>query len=137
MNPDCSKSVQCANVRTLGNAQSHITPDDRTSSRTSSAQSSLKALAGAVLGRTLPRTSSAQSAQNARTLPAHSEGAPHIAPEAELTRLVRLCGDRYHFTESEHAEALQVALADAGAALTCFRAIAREIQPEGEPCHER
>lgn len=47
----------------------------------------------------------------------------------ELTRLVRLCGERYQFTGDEHAEALEVALADPVAALTCFRAIAREIAP--------
>ena len=51
------------------------------------------------------------------------------ADTAELIRLVRLCGDRYHFTEAEHAEALQVALADPVAALTTFRAIAREVPP--------
>ncbi|MCL4316155.1 MAG: hypothetical protein M1527_04775 [Gammaproteobacteria bacterium] len=45
----------------------------------------------------------------------------------ELARLVRLCGERYRFTEAEHAEALQVALADPVSALTCFRAIAREV----------
>jgi hypothetical protein len=43
---------------------------------------------------------------------------------AELTSLVRLCGERYAFTEAEHAEALAAALADPVDALTCFRAIA-------------
>jgi hypothetical protein len=43
---------------------------------------------------------------------------------AELICLVRLCGERYSFTEAEHSEALAVALADPDAALTCFRAIA-------------
>lgn len=38
----------------------------------------------------------------------------------ELTRLVRLCGERYDFTEAEHAEALAIALADPSDALTCF-----------------
>jgi hypothetical protein len=47
----------------------------------------------------------------------------------ELTSLVRLCGERYHFTDAEHVEALQIALADPVAALTCFRAIAREVAP--------
>jgi hypothetical protein len=43
---------------------------------------------------------------------------------AELTRLVRLCGERYAFTEAEHAESLAVALADPLHALTCFQAMA-------------
>lgn len=47
----------------------------------------------------------------------------------ELAHLVHLCGEHYHFTEAEHVEALQVAHADPDAALTCFRAIAREIHP--------
>lgn len=70
----------------------------------------------------------------------HSEGTPTIARietiavanhtntkinDAELTRLVRLCGERYAFTESEHAEALAVALADPADALTCFLAMTR------------
>ena len=51
------------------------------------------------------------------------------AHRQELAQLIQLCGERYHFTEAEHVEALQVALADPVAALTCFRAIAREVQP--------
>lgn len=43
---------------------------------------------------------------------------------AELTRLVRLCGEQYDFTEAEHAEALAAALADPIDALTCFRGMA-------------
>jgi hypothetical protein len=126
MNPNCSNSVQCANVRSLGNAHSHITPETGTTPRTLPAQTSLKALAGAVLDRTLPRTLSAQSEKTPRTLPTHYEAAPHIAPGAELTGLVRLCGDRYHFTEAEHTEALAAALDDPVAALQCFQAIAAE-----------
>ncbi len=48
---------------------------------------------------------------------------------SELAGLVRQCGDIYNFTPAEHAEALQVALADPVSALTCFRAIARKITP--------
>lgn len=44
----------------------------------------------------------------------------------ELTRLVRVCGERYDFTEAEHAEALAIALADPIDALTCFRGMAKE-----------
>lgn len=47
----------------------------------------------------------------------------------ELTRLVRLCGERYSFTEAEHAEALAIALADPSDALTCFRGMASKITP--------
>lgn len=46
---------------------------------------------------------------------------------AELTRLVRLCGERYDFTEAEHAEALAIALADPSDALTCFRGMAARL----------
>lgn len=45
---------------------------------------------------------------------------------AELTRLVRVCGERYDFTEAEHAEALAIALADPIDTLTCFRGMAKE-----------
>jgi hypothetical protein len=45
----------------------------------------------------------------------------------ELTDLVRFCGEAYAFTEEEHAEALQRALADCDSAMICFRAIKREI----------
>lgn len=79
MNPDRSKSVQCADVRSIGNAQSHNTPETSTTERTLPAQPSLKALAGAVLARTLPCTLPAQSEETPRTLPAHSEDAAHIA----------------------------------------------------------
>lgn len=44
----------------------------------------------------------------------------------ELTRLIRVCGEQYNFTEAEHAEALTIALADPSGALTCFRAMAKE-----------
>jgi predicted component of type VI protein secretion system len=164
MNPDCLNIVQCANVRPLGNAQSHITPDDRTLPRTIAAHceqspctlenyngqpASLKALAGAVLGassqranvrtprsaqphnageqRTLPRTLSAQSVEKDRTLPPHSDAVPHIADESELIDLVRLCGEHYGFTETEHAEALAAAAADHDSALLCYRSIASEL----------
>lgn len=47
----------------------------------------------------------------------------------ELTHLVRVCGERYDFTETEHAEALAIALADPGDALTCFRAMEIRSRP--------
>jgi hypothetical protein len=47
--------------------------------------------------------------------------------DAELIHLVRLCGERYAFTEAEHAEALAAALADPLQALTCFRAMAAAV----------
>lgn len=47
---------------------------------------------------------------------------------AELARLVRLCGERYSFTEAEHAAALAAALADPLGALTCFRGIVAEVE---------
>lgn len=132
MSADNSLSLHCADVRTLGIAQSHITTDNRTMPRTLPAQPSLKALAGAVLERTLPRTISAQSAEAPRTLPAHCQGtaAHYPKPETEqeeLTRLVRFCGEHYDFTEEDHIEALAVALADLESALLCFRTMEAEI----------
>lgn len=47
----------------------------------------------------------------------------------ELTCLVRVCGERYDFTETEHAEALAIALADPVDALTCFRSMAAKAPP--------
>ncbi|WP_157648641.1 hypothetical protein [Thiobacillus denitrificans] len=129
MNTNSTAKTKCADVRTLGTAHPHISDESRTLPRTLSAQTSLKALAGAVLERTSSRTLSAQSTEKPRTLAAHLEVAAHITNEAELTDLVRLCGDRYQFTEAEHAVALQVALADPVSALICFRAIAREVPP--------
>lgn len=116
MKPIISNRAQCAVVRTLGTAQSHITAGSRTSPRTLSAHTSLKALAGAVLERTTPHT-----------LPAHCVESAHIADHAELTRLICLCGEYYGFTEAEHADALAAALADPVDALTCFRTIADQL----------
>lgn len=48
------------------------------------------------------------------------------AEREELTRLVRLCGERYGFTETEHAEALEAATRDPENALACFRSMARD-----------
>ena len=45
----------------------------------------------------------------------------------ELTRLVRLCGTHYGFTELEHSDALAIALADPVNALTCFRGMAARL----------
>jgi hypothetical protein len=50
---------------------------------------------------------------------------------AELTDLVRACGEHYQFSEAEHVEALECALADPAAALVCFRTVVREIWPNG------
>lgn len=47
---------------------------------------------------------------------------------AELTRLVRLCGIHYSFTEVEHVDALAIALADPVNSLTCFRGMAVRLQ---------
>lgn len=46
---------------------------------------------------------------------------------AELGRLVRACGTVYAFTEEEHREALQIALADSENALACFRMMAAKL----------
>ena len=54
------------------------------------------------------------------------ESLPTDAKAAELRRLVRQCGELYNFSEDEHREALEIALADPENALVCFRTIARE-----------
>ena len=52
----------------------------------------------------------------------------------ELTYLVRVCSERYSFTEAENAEALAIALADPHDALTCFRAMAAtHLEPAAAP----
>lgn len=138
-----AKDMQCADVRTIGNAHSHNTPKGDTTPRTLPAHTGLKALAGAVLARTLPRTLPAQSEETARTLPAQRDAALQASTHAltaadasasELARLVRLCGEHYAFTDDEHESALQIALADPVSALTCFRAMARTLpEPSAAP----
>lgn len=116
MKPNISIQAQCSDVRPSSNAHSHITPESGTSTSTLFAHTSLKALAGAVLART-----------TLHTLPAHCADGAHIVDQAALARLVQLCGERYGFTEAEHAEALATALANPVDALTCFRSIADQL----------
>ena len=47
--------------------------------------------------------------------------------EVELRRLIRLVSDYHNFTEDSYEEALENALADPVSALTCFTALARQI----------
>lgn len=63
-------------------------------------------------------------ALGAEPIPERIKRMPTESETTELTRLVRLCGERYDFTEAEHAEALAIALADPSDALTCFRGMA-------------
>lgn len=56
----------------------------------------------------------------------HATGEALPDPE-ELRRLVRLAGEIYGFTETEHSLALEIALADPVNALICFRGIAARI----------
>ncbi|MGA7181411.1 MAG: hypothetical protein WBX11_17750 [Thiobacillaceae bacterium] len=95
---------------------------------------SLKALAGAVLTNTpgcanVRTYSPAQShiTQDRRTLP-RTLSAQCLTDE--LTRLVRLCGDLYRFTEAEHREALALALAHPEDAWLSYSAMAKESQPK-------
>ena len=50
---------------------------------------------------------------------------------AELTHLVELCGEHYGFAPDEHVEALECALRNPTEAISCFRALVREIWPNG------
>jgi hypothetical protein len=129
MKSDRSNSLQCADVRLLGNAQSHIAPSQRTTTHTVLAQCSLKALAGAVLDRTLPRTLSAHSEKKPRTLPAHSPATPHNE-SLHLDALVRAVAREYGFNDSELSEALEVARRDPAGAFTSYRAMAAELGVE-------
>lgn len=46
--------------------------------------------------------------------------------EDELKRLVRLVSNHHGFTQADYNEALEIALGDQVAALTCFAALARD-----------
>ena len=90
----------------------------------------LKALAVAVLERNNERNNRATDHENPRNTGVQ-QGAglfATVTKTQELTSLVRACGIAYAFTEDEHKEALQIALADPDHALTCFRAIAAELR---------
>lgn len=60
---------------------------------------------------------STQSARPTASFLARPEG-------IELSRLVRKCGEAYHFTEGEFTEAMEAAIRDPENALTSYRAIA-------------
>lgn len=62
------------------------------------------------------------------TCPAHIDENLIDDPRNELTRLVRVVADAHGFTEEDHAEALEGALADFNRAMTCFKTLAAEIQ---------
>ena len=47
--------------------------------------------------------------------------------EEKLKRLVRLVSDRHGFSQEDYEEALENALADPVRALTCFTALARQV----------
>lgn len=54
--------------------------------------------------------------------------------EDELTHLVRLVSDHEGFTETEHKEALEGALADPANAIICFSSLVRRIESI-KPCN--
>jgi len=129
MKSNRSKSVQCANVRPLVNAQSHNTYDDRTISRTLPAHCeneprtlpaqsentpSLKALARAVLGASLqcadvraPGSAQPHITPDSRTLPrtlsAQSDEKPRTLPahSEDAPHIASWCW-WLAFSESEH-----------------------------------
>ncbi len=110
-----SRTMQCANVQSLGNAHSHNTPESCTTTRTLPAQNSLKAAASAVLARTLPRTLAAQSEQTARTLPAQStpECAGNVQPiPDDLERLIQRAGAYWEYSADDYALIRDVARRD-------------------------
>ena len=53
--------------------------------------------------------------------------ASSTSPEAELTALVDRVADHHGFTTEQRREALEIALADAVAALECFRVLTAGI----------
>lgn len=99
-----SRAMQCANVRSLGAAHSHNTPESRTTPRTLEQQTSLKALAGAVLGRTLPRTLPAQSAT-------YSAGIVQAIPP-DLEHLIVRAGAFWEYSPEDYALIREVARRD-------------------------
>lgn len=119
--------MQRAIVRPLGSAHLHNTDETSPVAGVLPAHLSLKSLAGAVLDRTLQRTLSEQSAQNPCTVAPQLAGGPSERGQTELAVLVRRCAEAYSFTEREYAEALTAARANPLEALTCFRAIVRDL----------
>ncbi len=65
---------------------------------------------------------------------AHKPQLLRALEQAELARLVNQVADYHGFTEQQRQEALEIALADAVAALDCFRALAARI-PTMERMH--
>lgn len=99
-------------------------------------------------GRLIVRPASTLDDDNRQTMREHRAVilAALESERAELTTLVRVCGDAYDLTEAEHSEALSVALADPVAALECFRHMAKnlatnptpwEAQDYGKVSHDR
>ncbi|MGA7180186.1 MAG: hypothetical protein WBX11_11425 [Thiobacillaceae bacterium] len=67
---------------------------------------------------------------NATTMQQSTENDATTTQQAELTRLVRLCGDRYGFSQDEHAEVLALALAHPQDALRSYRMMVDEAPPD-------
>ncbi len=110
-----SRTMQCANVQSQGNAHSHNTPESRTNDCTLPAQNSLKAAANAVLARTLPRTVAAQSEETARTLPAQNtpECVGNVQPIPEdLERLIQRAGAYWEYSPDDYILIREVARRD-------------------------
>ncbi len=124
-----SASKHCADVQYPGNAQSHITPEGRTTPRTLPAQSSLKALANAVLERTLPRTLPAHCEETPRTLPAqcNKEAAHYQDAWVEFEALMKRVAPYYQTPAHEYAEIRESAAKDIEAALQSWRLMAKEL----------
>ena len=116
-----SRSLQCENVQTLGNAHSHNTPGSRTNERTLEQVIGLKALASAVIGRSLPRTFSAQCEQSPYTLPAQSKAFPSSL-DVDLERRILAMAERWDYSGDELALVLEYASQDSAGWLKVIEA---------------
>lgn len=79
---------------------------------------------GATVDATNHATSLQQTLKNRATIVQQTT----LNGTAELSRLVRVCGEFYGFTEAEHTEAFAVALADFNSAMMCFSMMEKQIK---------
>ncbi|PTR16970.1 hypothetical protein C8R31_101123 [Nitrosospira sp. Nsp2] len=118
-------------VAFTSNATAQLSPINSATGNATTAQlSTLEPASLLDLARNRQRNYRATSSPKHAQLATQNKGA--IVARCELTELVRFCGEAYAFTDEDHAEALERALADYDSALTCFRAIKSQILAEAK-----
>ena len=98
--------------------------DDATGNATTAQQPTTKPASLLDLARNKLRNIHATSSQKDAQL-AHSKQSMEVA-RSELTRLVRFCAEINGFTEEEHADALECAIADFDSAMIFFKSYEQE-----------